>query len=63
MYGPGLAARAFIVRMVGIMVLGGLLAACDRCGDFLPPIKFGISLPAISFGTAACKDDTPPVPQ
>ena len=33
-------ARVMIFRIVGVLVAAGVLAGCDRCGDFLPPIKF-----------------------
>jgi hypothetical protein len=33
-------ARMVILRIVGVLVAAGLLAGCDSCGDFLPPIKF-----------------------
>jgi hypothetical protein len=29
-----------IFRIVGVLVAAGVLAGCDRCGDFFPPIKF-----------------------
>jgi hypothetical protein len=32
--------RVVILRIVGVLVAAGLLAGCDSCGDFLPPIKF-----------------------
>lgn len=44
------ASRALIVRIVCVLVLGAVVAACDRCGDFLPPLKFKMQ---------ACKDEAP----
>jgi hypothetical protein len=39
-----------MVRIVCVLVLGAVVAACDRCGDFVPPIKLKMQ---------ACKDETP----
>ena len=36
----GSGVRVVILRIVGVLVAAGLLAGCDSCGDFLPPIKF-----------------------
>jgi hypothetical protein len=44
------ASRALIVRIVCVLVLGAVVAGCDRCGDFLPPMKFKMQ---------ACKDEAP----
>jgi hypothetical protein len=41
-------ARAVVVRIVCVVALGAVLAACDRCGDFVPPIKLKMQ---------ACQDD------
>ena len=43
-------ARGIVGRIVCLLALGAILAACDRCGDFLPPIKFQMQ---------ACKDEAP----
>ncbi len=43
-------ARGIVGRIVWIAVLGALLAACDRCGDFYRPFKIGMQ---------ACKDEAP----
>jgi hypothetical protein len=32
--------RVVILRILGVLVAAGVLAGCDRCGDFVPPIKF-----------------------
>jgi len=39
-----------ICRTIGVLVAVGVLAGCDRCGDFVPPIKFQAQ---------ACKDEVP----
>jgi hypothetical protein len=39
-----------IFRIVGVLVAAGVLAGCDRCGDFFPPIKFE---------SQVCKPETP----
>jgi hypothetical protein len=44
------AARMMIGRIIGLLVAAGVLAGCDRCGDFLPPIKFEAQV---------CKDEAP----
>jgi len=44
------AARVMMCRIIGVLAMAGLLAACDRCGDFVPPIKFEAQ---------ACKDEAP----
>ena len=44
-----LAARAIIVRIVCVLMLGAVVAGCDRCGDLWRP----------SFGMQACKDQAP----
>jgi hypothetical protein len=44
------AKRVIIYRIVGVLVAGAVLAGCDRCGDFLPPIKFQAQV---------CKDEAP----
>jgi len=44
------AVRVMICRIIGVLTMAGLLAACDRCGDFVPPIKFQAQ---------ACKDEVP----
>ena len=44
------AVRMMIYRIIGVLVAAGVLAGCDRCGDFLPPIKFQAQ---------ACKDEAP----
>jgi len=46
------AACAIVRRVVCVLVFAGLVAACDHCGDFLPPIKF-----------QACNTAPPPSPQ
>jgi hypothetical protein len=38
------------VRVLLVCAVAAVLAGCDRCGDFLPPIKFQAQV---------CKDDTP----
>jgi hypothetical protein len=38
------------LRIVCIVTAAGVLAACDRCGDFLPPLKFSAQV---------CKDEAP----
>jgi hypothetical protein len=43
-------ARVAIFRIVGVLVAAGVLAGCDRCGDFFPPIKFE---------SQVCKQETP----
>jgi hypothetical protein len=43
------ALRKIALRLAGVVVLGLLVAACDKCGNFY---SFGGSLPA------ACKSDT-----
>jgi hypothetical protein len=44
------AARVMMCRIIGVLVAAGVLAGCDRCGDFVPPIKFQAQ---------ACKDEAP----
>jgi hypothetical protein len=45
------AARGIIIyRIVGVLLLAAVLAGCDRCGDFLPPIKLQ---------SQVCKDEAP----
>jgi hypothetical protein len=34
------AARVVVYRVVGVLLAAAVLAGCDRCGDFVPPIKF-----------------------
>jgi hypothetical protein len=36
-------------RLLSVLALGALLAACDRCGDFASPFK-----------VEACRDAAPP---
>ena len=43
-------ARVMIGRIIGVLVTAGVLAGCDRCGDFFPPIKFEAQV---------CKDEVP----
>jgi hypothetical protein len=43
-------ARVMIGRIIGVLVMAGVLAGCDRCGDFFPPIKFEAQV---------CKDEVP----
>jgi hypothetical protein len=45
------AARVMVWRLLSIIAIGGLLAGCDRCGDFSPPFK-----------VEACRDAAPPRP-
>jgi hypothetical protein len=44
------AARTIGCRIVGVLVLAGVLAGCDRCGDFVPPIRLEMQV---------CKDEVP----
>jgi hypothetical protein len=44
------AARVIVCRVVGVLALAAVLAGCDRCGDFVPPIKFQAQV---------CKDEAP----
>jgi hypothetical protein len=42
--------RRLMARIACVLALGALLGACDRCGDFLPPLKLKMQ---------ACKDEAP----
>jgi hypothetical protein len=44
------AAHGIAYRIAGVLLLAAVLAGCDRCGDFVPPIKFGAQV---------CKDMAP----
>jgi hypothetical protein len=48
-------ARTTICRAIGVLLLAASAAACDRCGDFVPPIQFlgGQQQPE------ACRDQAP----
>jgi hypothetical protein len=34
------AARVRVLRIVGALALATMAAACDKCGNFIPPIQF-----------------------
>jgi hypothetical protein len=38
------------LRVLALVMAAAMLSACDKCGDFVPPIKFS---------TQACKDEAP----
>lgn len=41
-------------RIVGVLLLAATAAACDRCGDFVPPIRLSAD-PELQ----VCRDETP----
>jgi len=46
--------RKLLCRTVGIMLLAATAAACDKCGDFVPPIRLsGDVQPDV------CRDEAP----
>jgi hypothetical protein len=47
--------RTIVGRAIGVLLLAASAAACDRCGDFVPPIQFlgGQQQPE------ACRDQAP----
>ena len=46
--------RKMLCRTVGIMLLAAHAAACDKCGDFVPPIRLsGDVQPDV------CRDEAP----
>ena len=48
--------RKLVVRIVGAAVLASLLAACDKCGDFVPPIRFQADVADLM---QVCRDEAP----
>ncbi|MPZ40543.1 MAG: hypothetical protein GEU95_21340 [Rhizobiales bacterium] len=48
-------ARTALCRAIAVLLLAATAAACDRCGDFVPPIQFlgGQQQPE------ACRDQAP----
>lgn len=47
-------ARAALCRAVAVLLLAASAAACDRCGDFVPPIRLQSDLQP-----EACRDQPP----
>jgi hypothetical protein len=43
-------AARMALRALCVVAAAAVLAACDKCGDFVPPIKFSAQ---------ACKDEAP----
>jgi hypothetical protein len=47
-------ARTALCRAIGVLLLAATAAACDKCGDFVPPISLmGDTQPE------ACRDQAP----
>jgi hypothetical protein len=46
--------RTALCRAVGVLLLAATAAACDRCGDFVPPIRF-----LADVQPEACRDQAP----
>jgi hypothetical protein len=36
-----------VLRVIFALALAALAAACDRCGDFVPPIRFQADQPQV----------------
>ena len=47
-------ARTALCRVVGVLLLAATAAACDRCGDFVPPVRF-----MADSQPEACRDAAP----
>jgi hypothetical protein len=47
-------ARTIVCRAIGVLLLAASAAACDRCGDFVPPIRF-----MADSQPEACRDQAP----
>jgi hypothetical protein len=47
-------ARTALCRAVCVLLLAATAAACDRCGDFVPPVRFMADLQP-----EACRDQAP----
>jgi hypothetical protein len=43
-----------LCRAVGVLLLAATAAACDRCGDFVPPVRF-----LADQQPEACRDQAP----
>ncbi|MGH6769609.1 MAG: hypothetical protein ACRECO_11380 [Xanthobacteraceae bacterium] len=42
-----------VLRLMFVLALAALAAACDKCGDFVPPIRLQADQPQV------CKDEAP----
>ena len=49
----GTAGRAKLIRIAGVIALSAMAAACDKCGNFVPPIQFQADQIAV------CRDEAP----
>jgi hypothetical protein len=45
--------RTVLYRTVGVLLLAATAAACDKCGDFVPPIRLHADQPDV------CRDEAP----
>jgi len=52
--GKNTSARAALCRAVCVLLLAATAAACDRCGDFVPPIRLQSDLQP-----EVCRDQAP----
>ena len=48
--------RSLIVRVVSAVALASLVAACDKCGDFVSPIRYQADLSDL---IQVCRDEAP----
>jgi hypothetical protein len=48
--------RKLVVRVASAAALASLLAACDKCGDFVPPIRFQADQADL---LQVCRDEAP----
>jgi hypothetical protein len=46
--------RTVLCRAIGVLLLAATAAACDKCGDFVPPISF-----MADSQPEACRDQAP----